>query len=539
MTSEKNESSIMLSVGLLPMEPYPGARVGWKSRCLKCDALVAPHFSTITQAIKKGISRGCASCGAAKGQQTRREAYYRNLPGLLAARNFAVSGSYWNAKTPTAFRCLTCDQETLCTSDSIISGKRACSCQKLPRKSLARFFPELASELLNEMNGELTGERIGTGMRSSVWWKCPSQGHVYDASPANRVRGSGCRYCSGNEPYPGETDLASSHPELCQELAAEQPDGISAQTLKSGSSVKANWICKKNRKHVYPASPYERISSQSGCSYCAGKRVLLGDNDLNSTHPEVASEWDYEANFPQRPEWFTAGSNKEFQWRCGWNPNHVWRAKIITRTKGHGCNQCSRVKTGRNDLRTMAELDPSRQHLIQEWDSTGNEKTPSEVAYADNSEYWWLCGKGLHPRYLAKCSNRWFSLSGCPTCAPSAYSTSKPGRLYFLNNEGLGSFKIGITNLSTKTDRLKKFAGHGWATEHKVEHESGLLIKQLERRLLFIIREIWELPPHLGSLEMRNMGGATETFTRDRATVDEIKTLIDYEFQELVAGFKR
>ncbi len=524
----------MLSVGLLPLEPYPGARVGWKCRCLKCEAQVAPHFTTISQAVRKGIERGCALCGAAKGQQTRREAYFKKLPALLQARNFAVSGPYFSAKTPTTFQCLICMQEITSTSDVILGGNRKCSCQKLPRKSLAEFFPELARELFPEMNGGLTAERIGTGMRSKVWWKCPAKGHLYDASPANRVSGKGCRYCSGNYPYPGESDLASSHPELCQELAPEQPFGVSPKTLKSGSSTKANWMCRKNSKHIYPASPYERISTGAGCSFCAGKRVLVGDNDLCSTHPEVAEEWDYEANFPQRPEFFTAGSNKEFQWRCAWTSTHVWKAKIVTRTKGHGCNQCARVRSGRNDLRTMAELDPSRVHLLSEFDSSQNAKKPSEVAYADNSEYWWLCGKGLHPRYLARCSNRWFSLTGCPSCSPSAYSTAKPGRLYFLNNAELGSFKVGITNLATKTDRVKKFAGHGWTVEHKVEHESGLLIKQLEKRLLFIIREIWKLPPHLGASEMKNMGGATETFTRERASVEEIRSLIDFEFEELI-----
>jgi hypothetical protein len=181
----------------------------------------------------------------------------------------------------------------------------------------------------------------------------------------------------------------------------------------------------------------------------------------------------------------------------------------------------------------MAESDSHRVHLIHEWDFDENNKPPSEVAYSDNSDYWWLCAKGVHPKYLSKCSNRWFSLTGCPACSPSAYSTSKPGRLYFLNNVELGSFKVGITNLSSKTDRIKKFAGHGWLSEQRIDHESGLLIKQLEKRLLFIIREVWKLPPHVGVSEMKNMGGFTETFSSDGISVVEFKSLIDFEFSEL------
>jgi hypothetical protein len=522
----------MLSKGLLPLVDFPGQGTGWKSRCLRCDSIVSPHFSTIVNSVKHGLDRACSVCGARKAQQARRETYFQKLPGLLGARNFRVAGIYQDAKTPTAFACTICDLETKTTADSILRGGKTCKCQKRPRQPISKHFPELARELHQDLNGPLTPDLIGTGMRAKVWWKCPEAGHIHDASPANRVQGKKCRYCAGIAAYPGDTDLATTHPELCLELAGSQPELVSARTLKSGSNTVANWVCKKNPQHIYPASPYERISRGAGCSFCAGKRVLIGDNDLISTNPEVAAEWDYERNFPQRPEFFTSGSNKHFHWRCSWNPAHSWAAPIASRTKGHGCNQCARVQLGRNDLETKAKSDEVRGHLLVEWDYDKNSKNPSEVAFSDNDDYWWKCGSQKHAPYLAQCSNRWFSLTGCPTCSPSAYSTAKPGKFYFLSNAELNSLKVGITNVSAKTDRLKRFLAHGWSLQMQLE-DDGLLVKRLEQRMLYIIREEWKLPPHLQQSQMKKMGGATETFSSDFATLAEIKSLIEFEFRLL------
>jgi hypothetical protein len=50
----------MLAVGVEPLVPYPGATTGWKSRCLACNRIVAPHYSSIQQG-----GNGCRFC--AKG----------------------------------------------------------------------------------------------------------------------------------------------------------------------------------------------------------------------------------------------------------------------------------------------------------------------------------------------------------------------------------------------------------------------------------------------------------------------------------------
>jgi hypothetical protein len=77
----------------------------------------------------------------------------------------------------------------------------------------------------------------------------------------------------------------------------------------------------------------------SGCPYCSNKAVLIGYNDLATTHPELAAQaegWD--------PTTVVAGSNKKRKWRCG--EGHIWNAVVGTRAGGamggSGCPSCAR-----------------------------------------------------------------------------------------------------------------------------------------------------------------------------------------------------
>lgn len=50
----------MLKAGLQPLVPYSRADVGWKSKCLKCGAIIYPHLTSIS---KGGGCRYCAKAG--------------------------------------------------------------------------------------------------------------------------------------------------------------------------------------------------------------------------------------------------------------------------------------------------------------------------------------------------------------------------------------------------------------------------------------------------------------------------------------------
>jgi len=75
-----------------------------------------------------------------------------------------------------------------------------------------------------------------------------------------------------------------------------------------------------------------------GCHVCNGLKTVAGVNDLATTDPELAAEWNHERN-ARRPETVQRNALWTVWWkgRCG----HEWRARIIDRAvHGEGCKVC-------------------------------------------------------------------------------------------------------------------------------------------------------------------------------------------------------
>ena len=72
----------------------------------------------------------------------------------------------------------------------------------------------------------------------------------------------------------------------------------------------------------------------------------LPENSLLETHPELSEEWDYDKNYPLRPENFSYGSHQKVWWLCP--IGHSNKSVIQSRTekkKPRGCPYCSGRKT--------------------------------------------------------------------------------------------------------------------------------------------------------------------------------------------------
>lgn len=518
-------TKLMLSAGVLPLVKFQTSRSKWKCKCLTCGRTVFPAHSSIKQ---NPGSRGCNYCAKEKTQSVLRIRNYQNAMAFLSSNELSINSPYVSAKARMVFQCQRCNEVFNSTFMDLKSGRKVCVCKKLPRKSLAAAFPELAKELHPSANGFKTAETIGTGTRSDVWWICPNK-HEYQASPANRVQGSSCRFCLGMEAYSGETDLFTLFPKLCSELASAEDKKLATVT-RPGSNRKLSWRCKINSAHIYQMSPFDRTVLKAGCSFCAGKRVLSGDNDFASHYPEATSEWDYETNFPIRPELVHKGSNSKYAWICNFDSKHRWYASPNDR-QTRGCQKCAWFQPGRNDLKTKA-AELGRSHLIEEWDIQRNGVGPDQVAYSSNDLAYWICPKMPQKHfYQAKTSNRWFGGTGCPTCAPTAYDANSAGILYFIQNRKLGARKIGITNLNAKTKRVEKFVASGWEVLTTYTDTNGLLIRRTEEILLRRIREEFGLPQYLTQADMRGMSGATETFSDSGVSNETLLREIEYEYR--------
>lgn len=148
--------------------------------------------------------------------------------------------------------------------------------------SLANIYPELVKEWHPIKNGSLTPDKVNKASRYKVWWICP-KGHEYQMTISNRTR--------------------------------------IEKVQTNGKKVKAQ-----------------------GCPYCAGKKILIGYNDMQSLYPEVAKEWHSVKNGNLMPSMVTPGSSKKVWWKCD-KCGYEWQSAVEHRCLSHhGCPNCSSKK---------------------------------------------------------------------------------------------------------------------------------------------------------------------------------------------------
>jgi hypothetical protein len=200
--------------------------------------------------------------------------------------------------------------------------------------------------------------------------------------------------------------LTEENPVLANEWDYKKNGDLRPENFTGGSNKKVWWRCELG--HSWFAQISKRFTLGRGCPYCSGNKVWLGFNDLVTTHPDIASEWDYSKNRDLRPEQFSIGADVKIWWKCQ-HCGHNWQAVLYSR-KHCGCPACARNITisGVNDLRTV------NPHLAAEWDYERNgEATPDTVAANSNKAAWWRCELGHSWRTTIDSRNVG---RGCPYC---------------------------------------------------------------------------------------------------------------------------
>ena len=217
------------------------------------------------------------------------------------------------------------------------AGKRP-----VPGKTdLLSRFPSLAQEWDYEHNGKLRPEQFTKFSTKKVWWKCKNCGMSWQATIANRTRGTGCPYDAGKRPIPGKSDFLSCFPSLAQEWDYEHNGKLRPEQFTKFSTKKVWWKC-KNCGMSWQATIANRTRG-TGCPYDAGKRPIPGKSDFLSCFPSLAQEWDYERNGKLRPDEFTMKSGKKVWWKCK-DCEKSWQATIYNRANGTRCPICLKRK---------------------------------------------------------------------------------------------------------------------------------------------------------------------------------------------------
>ena len=342
----------------------------------------------------------------------------------------------------------------------------------LLERSLAAVDPALAAQLHPTRNGDVDARLLPAGSATRPWWQCPA-GHEWQAPVADRIRSTGCPYCTGLLPT-ADTCLAAVNPALAAQwhprrnapltpadvlpstnravwwqcswghawqaqvnartrgtgcpdcprpgaapaLLTAHPDlAVQWDTAVNGDLTSAVTAGSKRRVGWRCENGHQwvaRIDSRrggNGCPVCAG-RVATPETAFPARYPHLLDQWAGDLNGDLDPATLLPGSNRRVWWRCPTDPDHMWQATVADRgARGTGCPYCTGVRVTPD--RSLATVYPE---VAAEWDPTRNgDRTPDTVHAASNTHAWWQCPAGHH--WQAQINSRTTGGSGCPYCA--------------------------------------------------------------------------------------------------------------------------
>lgn len=230
-------------------------------------------------------------------------------------------------------------------------------------------------------------QTLAENSNKKVWWRC-NQGHEWQAVIADRNVGTGCPYCAGQKVLKGYNDLATLNPLLAQEWNFEKNKDLKPEQFTVGSGKKVWWKCQKGHEwQAYINNRNKRI----GCPYCSGRCAIIGETDLQTVNPKLASEWNYEKNTTLTPSQVTFSSGKKVWWKC--SKGHEWQASVSNRNKGRGCPICTSERhTSFPEYAFLYYLKKCKLRVIHSYKAKGYELDiylPSEkIAIEYDGGYW-------------------------------------------------------------------------------------------------------------------------------------------------------
>ena len=270
-----------------------GSHVCPEWRC-GCGSTWSARVGSIVSSVKNGRN-GCPSCAVEKKRAPR--------------------------PPSVTFRCDACG----CQRDSV-ECRRCSGALLFGRDPISITHPELCRELLDKWAADTCTQSSGVLVR----WQCGKCCHEWSQKIGKRAKdGIGCPSCRGRGiTIVGRTDIATTRPEL----AAEMMDQALITQVGEWSHRKVWWSCSVG--HTWEA----RIGSRrngAGCPVCYGRKLIVGLNDLRTTHPELSEQLVDKSIATS----VTYGSSMKTSWEC--EVGHRWEAPVYSRTSGHGCPECA------------------------------------------------------------------------------------------------------------------------------------------------------------------------------------------------------
>lgn len=259
------------------------------------------------------------------------------------------------------------------------------------RASVEETHPEIAITWNRELNAALGlhANQTHAGSKKKVWWDCSNCGKPYLSSVQHRANGVGCSCCAGRNIHEGCTSLLTTHPEIVATWNVElnQELGLSPSQFRQGSTKKVWWDC-DTCEQPYLCSIKHRTDGV-GCSCCAGQRTHAGCPNLTTTHPALASEWNYALNTEDIQQ-VTQGSHKQVWWNCS-RCDKPYRSRVSRRAvDGYGHKECSQssvswIETQLFEGLVAQGMSMTQQHMVEGTSYCDGKKINTDIFFAEHS----------------------------------------------------------------------------------------------------------------------------------------------------------
>ena len=279
--------------------------------------------------------------------------------------------------------------------------------------NLEYVYPEIAKEWHPLKNGNRKPTNYTSRSDTKVWWLCPNQHSYEAVIKNRTLNSSRCPYCSNqtSEPelrilselkvifdevknrekidgvevdiYIPEVNLAIEYDGKYWHKDKEKKDTEKNEFLSSRVTLirvrerplkkisdsditVGNKLQKKDLNNILNVlsrsvkkKHHQKIDEYMGSDKFVNDNLFkvyrsyfpspFPEKSLLSTHPDISKEWDYEKNYPLRPENFSYGSGHKLWWLCPKGHSYLQKPSVRT-SHGTGCPYCSGRKSLTPDL---------------------------------------------------------------------------------------------------------------------------------------------------------------------------------------------
>lgn len=189
------------------------------------------------------------------------------------------------------------------------------------KRTHEEFLNKFYEKNKNAQDIEILGTYVNS--KTAIKCKCKIDGHTWEATPSNLLRGTGCPECAGLVKPTTEEFIIKLHKVNSNIIVLG--DYINAQT-------KIRCRCKKCG-HEWEALPYNLLRG-NGCPDCAKKGRIKTQtefiNELYQKNPNIEVLGDYEK------------SKINIKCKCK-VCGYIWQAKPNNLLNGCGCSKCAGV----------------------------------------------------------------------------------------------------------------------------------------------------------------------------------------------------